>query len=75
MFIIFSRQEQKCLHKNDTVGATIKGFVDVQSGNEQQLMEAVATVGPVSVGIDADHESFVHYGGGILSLLPFLSCL
>lgn len=75
LVITISLQEQKCKHRNDTIGATIKALVDVEQGNEQQLLEAVATVGPVSVGIDADHNSFVHYAGGILSLLLFFALL
>ena len=74
-FITSYLQQQKCLYRNDTIGARIKGFVDIEFGNEKQLMEAVATVGPVSVAIEAFHSSFIHYDGGIFPLLIFLSCL
>ena len=42
-----------CRFNPSTVGATISGYTNVASGDENALQEAVATVGPISVAIDA----------------------
>ncbi|XP_064488080.1 procathepsin L-like [Ornithodoros turicata] len=54
-----------CKYDPSHVGATDVGFHDVESGSEDALKSAVATVGPVSVGIDASHASFQFYSGGV----------
>ncbi|CAN7988803.1 unnamed protein product [Ixodes hexagonus] len=54
-----------CHFKKSTVGATDTGFMDIKEGSEKQLKKAVATVGPISVAIDASHDSFQFYSGGI----------
>lgn len=63
---IFSTQDGQCRFKPSTVGATCTGYVDVASGDENALKEAVATIGPVSVAIDAGHSSFQLYESGNL---------
>ena len=52
-----SMQGGDCTFKPETVGATCTGFVDLPSGDEHALMEAVATIGPISVAIDVAGES------------------
>lgn len=57
--------EGQCKFKKSSVGATDTGFVDVTQGDEHALKQAVGTVGPVSVAIDASHFSFQFYHSGV----------
>ncbi|CAM9402554.1 unnamed protein product [Lampetra fluviatilis] len=55
----------KCNYDPKFNSANDTGFVDVTSGDEKALKIAVASVGPVSVAIDASHESFQFYHSGV----------
>ena len=55
----------KCRFNTSSIGATDTGFVDIQSGNESALKAASASVGPISVAIDASHSSFQFYHSGV----------
>ena len=55
----------KCQFDPSKVAATVASYVDIQQQNETQLMEAVATIGPISVGIDAKGDGFMYYKRGI----------
>jgi cathepsin L len=57
--------DNSCRFKKKAIGADDIGFFDVPSGDEDALMKAVASVGPVSVAIDASHESFQFYSSGV----------
>nr|AAL16954.1 cathepsin L-like cysteine protease precursor [Delia radicum] len=57
--------DDSCHFTKSGVGATDTGFVDIPQGDEEALMKAVATMGPVSVAIDASHESFQLYSEGV----------
>jgi len=54
-----------CLYKSKDRGACIENYHDIPTGNEAALHTAIATVGPVSVAIDASHSSFQFYSGGV----------
>jgi cathepsin L len=53
-----------CKFTSANIGATISGFKDVSSGSESALQSAVDAA-PTSVAIDASHESFQLYSGGV----------
>jgi cathepsin L len=57
--------DQKCKFSAANVGATDAGFTDITSGSEDDLETAIATIGPISVAIDASHSSFQLYKSGI----------
>eukprot|EP00095_Tigriopus_kingsejongensis_P000982 maker-scaffold39_size501901-snap-gene-1.17 protein:Tk00982 transcript:maker-scaffold39_size501901-snap-gene-1.17-mRNA-1 annotation:"cathepsin i" len=61
----YEGEDDTCRYNPKKIGATDVGFVDVEAGNEQKLKEAIGTVGPVSVAIDASHESFQFYAHGV----------
>ncbi|KAJ3613098.1 hypothetical protein NHX12_019354 [Muraenolepis orangiensis] len=63
----YEAEDGECRFNPATVGATCTGHVDIAAGNESALQEAVATVGPISIGIDASHGSFQMYHSGVYS--------
>ncbi|OXA43352.1 cathepsin L1 [Folsomia candida] len=61
----YEAQDDTCRYKKIDSGADDTGYVDIPSGDEDKLMKAVASVGPVSIAIDASHESFQFYSSGV----------
>ncbi|KAK3733991.1 hypothetical protein QZH41_009857, partial [Actinostola sp. cb2023] len=61
----YEARNDRCRFKSQDVGATDTGFVDIPRGSEDGLQQAVATVGPISVAIDAGHSSFQLYHQGV----------
>jgi len=61
----YEAKDDKCRFNPNTVGASDTGYVDIPSKNEEKLLEAVATIGPVSVAMDASHMSFQLYHTGV----------
>lgn len=54
-----------CRYKRENIGASIDSFVAIKEGDESALQEAIAKIGPISIGIDAKHRSFQFYSAGI----------
>uniref|UniRef100_F6T6N4 Cathepsin L1 n=2 Tax=Ciona intestinalis TaxID=7719 RepID=F6T6N4_CIOIN len=63
----YEAKDDTCRFNITDSGATDTGFVDIKSGDEEMLKEAAATVGPISVAIDASHTSFQFYSNGVYS--------
>ena len=57
-YILNNQDERKCRYKASCSAATVTGYVDVAQEDEGALQTAVANIGPVSVAIDASHNSF-----------------
>ncbi|KAL7631751.1 UNVERIFIED_CONTAM: hypothetical protein RMT77_017932 [Armadillidium vulgare] len=57
--------DQDCNFNTKNIGGYCSGYVNITSGSEYDLMAAVATIGPVSVAIDADHTDFTYYVNGV----------
>jgi cathepsin L len=54
----------QCHFDPRSIGATMTGFTNVKSRDENALQQAVATVGPIATAIDASHASFQLYRSG-----------
>ncbi|XP_046422668.1 cathepsin L [Neodiprion fabricii] len=61
----YEGQDDSCRYNPRNNGATDVGYVDIPQGDEEKLQAAIATIGPVSVAIDASHESFQLYSEGV----------
>ena len=61
----YKADNEKCHFSQNNIGASDVGYVDIPEGDEATLMKAVATMGPISIAIDASKESFQFYSKGI----------
>lgn len=62
----YEARDDTCRYDALESAAEDKGFVDVSPpGDEEKLQVALATVGPIAIAIDASHQSFHYYNGGV----------
>ncbi|CAF1005410.1 unnamed protein product [Didymodactylos carnosus] len=65
----YEARNDVCRFNPENVGANDTGYTDIKSGSEADLQAAIATVGPISVAIDASHGSFQFYHSGVYNEL------
>ena len=61
----YTGQQGPCRYSSSQSAGYVIGFKIVQEYNEAALQQAVALVGPISVGINAHLSSFQFYSGGV----------
>ena len=61
----YQAHDELCRFKRADVGATDDGYVNIPRGDEKALTQAIQTVGPISVAIDASKSTFHYYKAGI----------
>jgi cathepsin L len=61
----YTAQDGSCHYSASNIGATLSSYQDIPQGSESSLTNAIGTVGPVSVAIDASHSSFQFYRSGV----------
>ena len=61
----YTARQGRCRFNRGQVVATCSGYHDTQPGSESDLTNALASVGPVSVAIDASASTFRSYRSGV----------
>merc|ERR1712168_1024967 len=61
----YTARQGRCRFNRGQVVAKVTGYHDTRAGSENDLTNALARVGPVSVAIDASPSSFRRYRSGV----------
>lgn len=63
----YEAKDNVCRYDPKSSGTAVSDYVFIPEGDEKKLTEAIATVGPISVYIDATGWAFRHLSEGIYS--------
>lgn len=73
---LISHQVSKCRFNESNIGAVLAGYEKGTPGDEGELEAAVASLGPISVTVDASHNSFQSYeSGGLFHICCITKCM
>jgi len=61
----YTAEDGYCEFRKSRAVASLNGFVRIPRADEDALKQAVATIGPISVAIDASQSSFHLYSSGV----------
>lgn len=59
----YEARDGRCRFRQDDIAADCTGYVEIDTGDEEAIKHAIATLGPVSAAIDAG--KFLLYPTGI----------
>jgi len=62
----YQGEDGDCQFSKDNIGATISSISNITTGDEDGILDAVATTGPVSICFDVV-DDFMNYDGGVYS--------
>ena len=61
----YQGHNELCRFRAKNIGATCDGYVDIPRRDERALTQAIQTIGPISVAIDASRPTFHYYKKGV----------
>ena len=60
----YEDDDNRCRFNQSKVVVKVTGYTNLTAKDENALQQAVATIGPISVAIDSNHDSFQLYKSG-----------
>ena len=61
----YQAHNELCRFREKNIGASCNGYVDIPRRDERALTQAVQTIGPISIAIDASRPTFHYYKKGV----------